>query len=85
MIICILLILLIVLTCGYGVYLVDRERIDGMRRAELKRATAAAMRYDRQMAKLKAHNMRAKRYRSWSMQSKGLCRMMRGQSDEKNE
>ena len=51
---------LIILACGYGVYLVDRERIDGMRRAELKRATAAAMRYDRQMAKLKAHNMRAK-------------------------
>lgn len=47
MIICILFILLIVLTCGYGVYLVDRERIEGMR-------------YDRQMAKLKAHNMRAK-------------------------
>ena len=60
MIICILFILLIVLTCGYGVYLVDRERIEGMRREELKRTTAAAMRYDRQMAKLKAHNMRAK-------------------------
>ena len=60
MIICILLILLIVLTCGYGMYLVDMERIEGMRRAELKRTTAAAMRYDRQMAKLKAHNMRAK-------------------------
>lgn len=62
MIICILLILLIILTCCYGVYLYDRDRIADMRRAELERTTAAAMRYDRQMAKLKAHNMRA-RYR----------------------
>jgi len=62
MIICIILILLILLAIGYGVYLCDREKIDGMRRAELERTTAAAMRYDRQMAKLKAHNMRA-RYR----------------------
>lgn len=62
MIICILLVLLILITLGYGVYLCDREKINGMRRAELERTTAAAMRYDRQMAKLKAHNMRA-RYR----------------------
>lgn len=62
MIICILLVLLILITLGYGVYLCDREKVNGMRRAELERTTAAAMRYDRQMAKLKAHNMRA-RYR----------------------
>ena len=60
MTICILLIALIVLSICYGVYLCDKERIEGMRRAELKRATAAAMCYDRQMARLKAHNMRAK-------------------------
>jgi len=62
MIICIALILAIAVVSGFGLYQYDMMRIEGMRRAELKRATAAAMRYDRQMAKLKAHNMRA-RYR----------------------
>lgn len=60
MIICVFFILLIILACGYGVYLCDKEKIEGMRKADLKRATDAAMRYDRQMARLKAHNMRAK-------------------------
>ena len=62
MIICIFFILLILLAIGCGVYLCDMEKIEGMRRTELERTTAAAMRYDRQMAKLKKHNMRA-RYR----------------------
>lgn len=64
MIICIILIALIVLSICYGVYLCDKEKIEDMRRAELKRATASARCYDRQMARLKAHNMRAKYRRS---------------------
>lgn len=62
MIICLIFVFLIVVLILYAIYQVDKDRIEGMRRAELERTTAAAMRYDRQMARLKAHNMKA-RYR----------------------